>query len=113
MVSRGDTALALSEWVEAEDHESDSRHIDAERLKIRTGLAVRPPVPVVEQDRRRGRAELVGKIEMRRRPGSGQCLKNDFLDPKSIARNCTGDCGLQVRWPRQRAKAERLFQALA
>src|SRR6266571_3084341 len=106
MVARGNATLSLSERVEAEHHESEARHVDAEGLKIRAGLAVRPPVSVVEQHGRGGPIQLVRQVEMGGNPGSGEGLKDDLVDAVSLAWNYAGDFRLQVGRPRQAPEAE-------
>ncbi|MEJ7608645.1 MAG: hypothetical protein WKF37_20830, partial [Bryobacteraceae bacterium] len=51
MIPPGNTPFTLTEWIEIQDNKSKLGHIDAKRLEIGTGLAVREPMPVVEDNR--------------------------------------------------------------
>jgi hypothetical protein len=81
VVARGYAALPLSERVPRENHETEPRHRDAERLKIGAHLAVCPPMAGIEEDRRSGCVELLRHIQVRRNKRPGKRFVDDLVNP--------------------------------
>ncbi len=80
MVSPGDTPLSLTERIKSQNHEAELGHVDAKRLKVRSGFAVFQPMPGIKNYSGRRVFEIGGKIEMSRNENTRKRLINDFLD---------------------------------
>ena len=105
MVASRDTALTLAERIERQHHEPQPRQINAEGLKIRARLGIRPPVAVIEKDGGRRLFQVFWHIQVRGHRSLGQRLVDDFFNVVTASVNGANDLCFEIGRPRQSPKA--------